>query len=111
MVEAAKQRARIHLLFCVRLYREQLRAGRYFLHEHPKLASSWAEACMKSPAQDPTVMRTEIDQCAYGLMSKDKEGIGPARKPTSFPTNSVGLVNARSKRCGGCARHVQLVEG
>ena len=110
-VDAAKQRARIHLVFCVRLYREQLRAGRYFLHEHPKLASSWAEDCVKSLAQDPTVMKTEIDQCAYGLLSKDKEGVGPAKKPTSFLTNSIGLVNALSKKCGGCARHVQLVEG
>ena len=56
-------------------------------------------------------MRAEIDQCAYGLMSKDKEGVGPAKKPTSFLTNSVGLVNALSKKCGGCSRHVQLVEG
>ena len=110
-VEAGKRRARVHLLFCARLYREQLEAGRYFLHEHPKSATSWMEKCMKDLASDPTVMRTEIDQCAYGLVSKDKEGVGPAKKPTSFLTNSIGPVNALSKRCGGCERHVHLVEG
>ena len=28
-------RARVHLEFVVSLYREQLEAGRFFLHEHP----------------------------------------------------------------------------
>ena len=83
-VEAGKRRARVHLLFCARLYREQLEAGRYFLHEHPKSATSWMEKCMKNLACDPIVMGTEIDQCAYGLVSKDKEGVGPAKKPRVF---------------------------
>ena len=45
------------------------------------------------------------------IPSKDKEGVGPAKKPTNFLTNSIGLVNALNKRCGGCERHVHLVEG
>ena len=101
----------MHLLFCARLYREQIGQGRYFLHEHPKSACSWQEKCMKSLINDPLVMRTEIDQCAYGLVSKDELGEGPARKPTSFLTNSVAMANVLSKKCGGCERHVQLVEG
>ena len=61
----------MHLLFCARLYREQLDSGRYFLHEHPKSASSLGQKCVESIASDPSVIRTEIDQCAYGLVSKD----------------------------------------
>ena len=39
-VKGELKRARQHLEFCVELYREQAKAGRYFLHEHPAYASS-----------------------------------------------------------------------
>ena len=42
-VAAERKRAIEHLAFCVDLYREQMRHGRYFLHEHPAYASSWQE--------------------------------------------------------------------
>ena len=35
------KRAQEHLKFCVELYREQTKGGRYFLHEHPAYAPSW----------------------------------------------------------------------
>eukprot|EP00972_Heterocapsa_arctica_P038713 5705602-Heterocapsa_arctica.AAC.1 len=35
--------ARTHLHFCLKLYNIQLRAGRYFLHEHPATATSWKD--------------------------------------------------------------------
>ena len=41
VVAGEMARARKHLEFCVELYREQIRGGRYFLHEHPAYASSW----------------------------------------------------------------------
>ena len=37
MVEHGKR----HLEFCTRLYREQMKNGLYFLHEHPDKATSW----------------------------------------------------------------------
>ena len=42
-VAAEKKRAIQHLEFCIELYREQIRGGRYFVHEHPAYASSWQE--------------------------------------------------------------------
>ena len=36
-----------HTEFVAELYWEQLVAGRYFLHEHPSFASSWALLCIK----------------------------------------------------------------
>ena len=33
-VAAEKKRAVVHLEFCIKLYREQMRHGRYFIHEH-----------------------------------------------------------------------------
>ena len=34
------QQARKHLYFCAQIYRMQMASGRYFLHEHPKMATS-----------------------------------------------------------------------
>ena len=110
-VDAAQQRARVHLIFCCTLYNEQLSAGRYFLHEHPKSATSWSETCMEELSSNPLVMETCIDQCAYGLMSRDKHGEAPAKKPLRFPTNSTALIQELGRLCPGCKRHVQLVEG
>ena len=44
-VAAEKRRAVEHLDFCTQLYREQLRNGRYFLHEHPALCHFLARIC------------------------------------------------------------------
>ena len=84
-------------MFCASLYKAQMEAGRYFPHEHHESASSWQEACMKEIASDPTVMMTTVDQCAYGLLSKDKLVEGPAKKPTRFLANSVGMGLANSQ--------------
>ena len=46
-VDEAQRRARVHLMFCCALSREQIAAGRFFLHEHPKSATSWSEQCMR----------------------------------------------------------------
>ncbi len=43
-VAAEKRRAVEHLSFCVELYKEQLKHGRFFLHEDPAYATSWQEA-------------------------------------------------------------------
>ena len=110
-VDAAQAKARVHLEFCCQLYREQIKGGRYFLREHLKKASSWKVSCIQELASSPMVFKAEADQCAYGLMSKDSEGEAPAKKPTTFMTNSVGLQRALSNKCPGCIRHVQLVEG
>ena len=110
-VDEQQRRAKVHLLFCTSLYLEQMAAGRYFLHEHPQSATSWKENCMVDLASNPMVMETVIDQCAYGLKSKDKEGEAPAKKPTKFYTNSVAIGQELRQRCPGCERHVQLVEG
>ena len=40
VVAAEKRRAVVHLDSCVELYREQMRLGRYFIHEHPAYTTS-----------------------------------------------------------------------
>ena len=42
-VAAENRQAVEHLSVCVELYKEQLRHGRHFLHEHPAYGTSWQE--------------------------------------------------------------------
>ena len=94
-VEEAQQSARIHLDFSAEVCRAQMRAGRYFVHQHPQSASSWHVECM----------------CAFGTKLTDAEGEGPVLKPTVFMTNIMEICKELSQKCPGCARHVHLVEG
>ena len=57
----------MHLEFCVSLYREQLKNGRYFLHEHPAHASSWQTDTMEEFMREPGVMRVTCDQCVLRM--------------------------------------------
>ena len=43
-------RAMVHIRFCMELYALQHAAGRYFLHEHPAQATSWAGIVPPTPS-------------------------------------------------------------
>ena len=66
VVAGEMARARKHLEFCVELYREQIRGGRYFLHEHPAYASSWQTDIIEGIMSEDGVLRVTADQCLYG---------------------------------------------
>ena len=70
-VEAKKKRAVMHLEFCVELYREQLKHGRYFLHEHPAHASSWQQEAVAELMGEHGVVSVVGDQCQYGSATED----------------------------------------
>ena len=73
-----KKRAVIHLSFCVDLYLEQIRGGRYFVHEHPAGCTSWAEEVMQRLMKRADVEYVVMDQCQFG--ADDGKG-NPIRKP------------------------------
>ena len=83
----------------------QIEAGRYFLHEHPASAMSWAEEEVRRIARMQGVQVVVGDQCQYD--DSDKRG-NPIKKPTRFMTNSVHIGRALSRRCegklGNCSR-------
>ena len=110
-VAEAQERAKVHLEFSVKVYRAQMRAGRYFVHEHPQTATSWKVPEIDALANSPMVMKAYANMCAFGMTSKDKEGEGPVLKPTVFMTNSSEVKKELSQKCRGCPRHVHLVEG
>ena len=95
----------MHLEFCVSLYREQLKNGRDFLHEHLAHASLWETDIMDKFMCEPGVMRVTCDQCVRGCEADDNS---PVKKPTSFLTNAPELgreLSARSSSRGGsCSR-------
>ena len=53
LVEREWRQALVHLSFACELMKVQLRAGRYFLYEHPLAASSWSQTCVQE------VMKTQ----------------------------------------------------
>ena len=77
-------------MFCVTLARRHLEGWRYFVYEHHKSALSWANPYVDKLASTAGVVRTELDQCEFGLTSEDGLDRTPAKKPTSLLTSSCG---------------------
>ncbi len=96
------EQARVHLEFCFQLYREQLEGGRYFLHEHPKFATSWQEECVEELCKTPGVELVHADQCQLGaeVITGIKKGM-PVKKPTGFLSNATHLLERLKRRCEG----------
>ena len=55
-----------HLEFVCELYREQIRDGLFFLHEHPAHAASWELRVVQEVANMEDVHTAIGDQCCYG---------------------------------------------
>ena len=103
--EAVKRqitRARVHLAFMCELYELQVRAGRYFLHEHPQAATSWQMEEVIRVLGLKRVQRVSCHQCQYGA---EHENGQPIRKATSFMSNSPYILGELQRKCQG--RHGQ----
>ena len=92
------KRAKEHLKFFVELYREQIRGGRYFLHEHPAYATSWQTEEIEKLLNEKSVVRVTCDQCMYGCEAEDGS---PVKKPTSFMSNAQEFTRELEARCNG----------
>ena len=76
--------------FVVRLYKKQIDAGRFIIHENPAHAKSWALPCIKRVLRQAGVEVVEADQCMFGLKTwgNHRSQLMLAKKPTKFMTNS-----------------------
>ena len=111
-VEALRKEAIMHLHFVMGIYRIQLDGGRHFLHEHPAGATSWNDPWVKRIMEHPKVTAVVSDQCEYGLLTPNAEGIPtPAKKPTRWMSSSPQMVKRLSRRCSGTHVHQHLVGG
>jgi len=91
-------KANVHMEFVAELYREQVLAGRYFLHEHPLCATSWKLECILDVMAMQGVDSEWCDQCQYG----QEAGTGhPVRKPTRWMSNSPEILNMLKNKCSG----------
>ena len=98
VVRQRSREARVHLEFCAKFYHLQREAGRYLLHEHLESASSWQEDCINDMLSRNGVLKVTVDQCRYGLKSRNKHGEGFARNSTSFMTNSPCIAERLKRR-------------
>ena len=110
-VEEARRKGDVHLVFCTTLAHKQMEGGRHFVYEHPKSAASWDNPSIRRLASTPGALRTELDQCEFGLTSEDEVGRAPAKKPTSLLATSVEVDRAMGAKCRGGHRHVHLMAG
>ena len=98
----AKKKAIKHTEFMVSLYTEQYEAGRYFLHEHARCATSWQLRRMEDLMALPGVELAHGDQCQYGAVIRRGAKTGdPIKKPSGFLSNSPEVCKQLSRRCKG----------
>ena len=111
-VAAQIAEGRMHLRFVIKLYDLQLSEGRHYLHEHPAQATSWSDQHMLRLLRHPKSRVVTSDQCEYGLVTPNADGVPtPAKKPTSWATSSAQMAARLSKWCGGGHAHQPLLSG
>jgi hypothetical protein len=110
-VHELKTKATAHMNFMATIYKEQLKEGRYFLHEHPAGASSWKLDAIQKIRGSEGVVSVLGDMCAFGMTQRDKNGEGHVKKLTRFMTNAPCLAESLRRSCPGDHRHITLVDG
>ena len=109
--QAILAEGRDHLRTAVDSYVEQHRHGRFFLHEHPKPASSWDEPEIKRLMDMDGVFVVTSPMCKWHMMSEDSQGVGYVKKETQWVTNSEEVARIIEGKCNGMHRHVHLING
>ena len=102
--EKRLNRARMHLEFVCVLHLIQHRAGRYFVHIHPRSANSWREACIQGVFRKTGAVFTNLDRCMSG------ERV-PANKTTTLMSNMPAVQVFMNKACDRTHQHVLLAGG
>ena len=86
------EQATKYVRFCNQVYKHQRKHGRFFIHEHPCLATSWSMHEIEKLLQYDDVQRVQAHMCQFGMVSSRNGGVGselgPALKPTGFLTDS-----------------------
>ena len=109
-VERRDVEAKTLLYFACEVYRQQLREGRHFLHEHPEAARSWADEQVKGILDNPAVGSVVGHQCMYGqtALTDDGERL-PVKKATRWMSSAPEVLARLGHRCRGGHRHQPLL--
>ena len=93
-----KGKAKIHVEFCCTLYREKMRHGRHFLHEHPWSARSWGLPCVHEILSHPSVELVQGHMCQFRMTTHitTKNGErGLVKKPAGLLEKPMCQARAR----------------
>ena len=92
--------ASVHLTFCCQLYLDQIKAGRYFLHEHPESADSWTHPGIVYIQGQKNVEIIKSDMCQFGMQSRAVDGTYRlVQKPTKWMSNARCILRRLARRC------------
>ena len=108
------QQAKRYIKVCVDIYEYQRKKGRFFLHEHTWMASSWQLDCIRRIEGYDDVRKVMTHMCQFGMRSRIPgvgSELGLVKKPTGFMTNCVPIANELHKVCPGDHDHVHLMGG
>ena len=64
------EQAKRHVRSCAIIYEQQRQVGRFFLHEHPWMASSWALDRMIKLEGYAGVRKIRADMCQFGMTTR-----------------------------------------
>ena len=108
------EQAKRYVEFCAKVYKFQIDNGRYLLHEHSYLATSWGLNCIAKLMNRGDVTRVLTHMCQFGMTSRvggKGSELGPVLKPTGFMTNSTCISMQLAKMCPRDHKHIHLVGG
>ena len=116
IVEQEEMLGRLRLRRSIRCCKRQARLGGFYLHEHPRDATSWKESEVEELANDPNSYLVQSPMCRFGMKLKNDEGeLLHVRKETLWLTNSEEIAKELKGVCENdlkgreVHRHVHLV--
>ena len=96
--------AKWHIMSLIEMYRMQLQAGRWFVHEHPASATSWAMEEVRIMGKEEGVILTTADQCMYGRTIRRGPGV-PDRKEMVHPVGEQAMPGVARSSDGNSFMH------
>ena len=77
----------------------QIKAHRFFLHEHPDSATSWQMPEVVEMQVREGIFANVCDMCAYGMVGVDELGEAPAKKRTRPMSNAYEVIKRLGRKC------------
>jgi len=111
IVENELKMGKLHMRFCLDVYRMQVRAGRHLAHEHPAGSTAWKMPEVQQFILEYGIDSVKMNMCSFGMTAKDDEGTGLVAKPTRIMSSSPEILKKIHKPCCGGHRHVHLISG
>ena len=104
--------ARQHMKFVIELYKTQMKAGKFFVHEQPAGATAGSLKEVLDLVKDHGVYVSLAHVREHGIQRWDDEGnVVAANTPTRFITNSDSISLQLRRNCIGKLKQQEVLEG